>query len=164
MALALDQSQACGDKPENDTIKNCVLIGRETHRNANSFYKAIIFRQFPLHLELALAQKGLSNADDFNVMSENFSQFDTAVEFQHEKAVDLNDHKAKSRNSTLDLDEVDVKDPLLKGKLAIWIVPALMLCWKVSSNIDSAPQSNYLLQINKGGNIISTLCTSLLVA
>lgn len=62
--LALDQSQACGDRPENDTIKSCVLIGGEAHRNANSFYKAIIFRQFLLHLELTLVQKGLSNADD----------------------------------------------------------------------------------------------------
>lgn len=125
--MALDQSQACGDKPENDTIKSNVLIGGETHLNANSFYKAIIFRQFPLHLELALAQKGLSNTNDFNVMSEHFAQFDTSVGFQLENAADgLNDHKTNSRNSTQDLDEVDIKDPVLKGKLTIWIVPALM--------------------------------------
>lgn len=66
-----------------------------------------------------MAQKGLSNGDDFNVMSENLSQFDTAVEFQHERPNDLNDHKAKLRNQTQDLDEVDVKDSILKGKLAI---------------------------------------------
>ena len=114
MALALDQSQACGDKPENDTIKNDVLIGGETHLNANSFYKAIIFRQFPLHLELALAQKGLSNTDDFNVMSENFAQFDTSAEFQLDKTDGLNDHRTNSRNSTQDF---DIKDPLLEGKL-----------------------------------------------
>ena len=117
MALALDQSQACGDKLENDTIKNKVLIGGETHLNANSFYKAIIFRQFPLHLELALAQKGLSNTGDFIVMSEHFTQFDTSVQFQLENTNCLDDHKNNSRNSTQDLDEVDIKDPFLKGKL-----------------------------------------------
>lgn len=127
MALALDQSQTCGDKLENDTIKNYVLIGGETHLNANSFYKAIIFRQFPLHLELALAQEGLSNTDDFNVMSEHFAQFDTSVELQLENTNSLNDDRTNSRNSTQDLDEVDIKEPLLKGKLFIWIVPALML-------------------------------------
>ena len=116
MALALDQSQARGDKPENDTIKSCVLIGGEAHRNANSFYKAIIFRQFPLHLELTLAKKGLSNADDLNVMSGNFSQFDTTQEFQREKADDFGDQALKSRNSTQGMDEMDCKDPLLKGK------------------------------------------------
>ena len=162
--MALDQSHTCGDKLENDTIKNNVLIGGETHLNANSFYKAIIFRQFPLHLELALAQKGLSNTDDFNVMSEYFGQFDTSVEFQLENTNSFNDHKTNSRNSTQDLDEVDIKDPLLKGKLFIWNVPALMSCWKVSSNADRAPPSNYLLQIDQGGNIIFILCTSLLVA
>ena len=163
MALALDQSQACGDKPENDTIKSDALIGGETHLNANSFYKAIIFRQFPLHMELALVQKGLSNTD-VNVMSENFAQFDTSLEFQLKNADGLNDHKTNARNSTQDIDEVDIKDPLLKGKLTIWIVPALVLCRKVSSNTDRVSQSNHLMQINRGGNIISTLCTSLLVA
>ena len=164
--MALDQSQACGDKLENDTIKNHALIGGETHLNANIFYKAIIFRQFPLQLELALAQKGLSNTNDSNVMSENFAQFDTSVEFQLENADGLSGHKTNSRNSKQDLDECDIKDPLLKGKLTISIVPGLMLCWKVSSNTctDSALQSNYLLQANQEGNIISTLCTFLLVA
>jgi len=127
MALPLDQSQACGDKPENDTIKDDVLIGGETHLNANSFYKAIIFPQFPLHFELALAQKGLSITDDSNIMSEHFAQFDTSVEFQLDNATDgLNDHKTNSRNSTQGLDELDIKDPLLKGKLTVWIAPALM--------------------------------------
>lgn len=49
-------------------------------------------------------------------MSGNFSQFDTTVEFQREKADDLSDHAPKSRNSTQGMDELEVKDPLLKGK------------------------------------------------
>lgn len=74
MVLALDQSQARGDTPENDTIKSCALIGGETRRNANSFHKAIIFRQFPLHLELTLVQKGLANAYDLKTSCQKISR------------------------------------------------------------------------------------------
>ncbi|KAL9952765.1 hypothetical protein ACROYT_G040061 [Oculina patagonica] len=46
-------------------------------------------------------------------MSENFSQFDTVVKFQREKADDFSDHAP--RNSTQGMGEEEVKDPLLKG-------------------------------------------------
>lgn len=47
-------------------------------------------------------------------MSENFSQFDTVVKFQREKADDFSDHAPM--NSTQGMGEEEVKDPLLKGK------------------------------------------------
>lgn len=63
MALTLDQSDGNKDKPDSDTIKHSSVIGRQAHCYANSFYKAIIFRQFLLHLQLTLAQRGLSYAN-----------------------------------------------------------------------------------------------------
>lgn len=52
--FTLVQSASCGEKRENETIITRPLIGGQAHRNANSFYKAIISRQFLLHLALTL--------------------------------------------------------------------------------------------------------------
>lgn len=121
MALALDQSQASGDEPRNDTIKSRALIGGEAHRNANSFYKAITFRQFLLHFNSHWTS-AVYRAQMTNVMSGNFSQFENAMEFKHrEKHDEFDDHK--SRNSTQDM-----ADPLLNGKSVSLGSPVLMLC------------------------------------
>lgn len=54
-----------------------------------------------------------------SAMSGNFSQFDSVSEFHREIPADLDDHKSKVMNSKQDSDDIEVKDPLLKGKFLI---------------------------------------------